>query len=103
MGLSEPGILTSRLLLLRRPPPLGRDDWGRTALHWAAFLGLTDVAQLLLSQADAYAEAERAREPDAPAIPKLTEFQVRFWRDVVLGGVRRRRAGVVAGPARVEL
>lgn len=64
-------------------PPLSslarayRDDWGRTALHWAAFLGLTDVAQLLLLRGQQWAEREAAQDSDAPAIPPLQEFQAR--------------------------
>lgn len=58
-------------------PSNSRDDMGRTALHWAAAEGLTEVArELLIAGQQQTAEmAEGAEDlPEAP--PTLVDFQV---------------------------
>ena len=41
-----------------------RDDFGRTPLHWAAASGLTDVAEVLLESATAYATAAQQQQQE---------------------------------------
>ncbi|KFM25821.1 Type-2 histone deacetylase 2 [Auxenochlorella protothecoides] len=93
-------LAASSLLLDAGAVPFERDDWGRTALHWAAFLGLTDVAQLLLLRGQQWAEREAAQDSDAPAIPPLQEFQARCGCDKAGNtalhlAARHRREGVL--------
>ncbi|KAL6778893.1 HDA10 [Auxenochlorella protothecoides x Auxenochlorella symbiontica] len=88
-------LAASSLLLDAGAVPFERDDWGRTALHWAAFLGLTDVAQLLLLRGQQWAEREAAQDSDAPAIPSLQEFQDKAGNTALHLAARHRREGVL--------
>eukprot|EP00887_Chlorella_sp_A99_P002366 scaffold10.g2366.t1 len=50
------------LLLRHGAVPYERDDTGRTALHWAACLGLTDVAEALIASGRHHAAADLERQ-----------------------------------------
>jgi ankyrin repeat protein len=69
-----------RLLVSKGVVPLERDDNGRTALHWAAALGLRAAAEALLLEGAAFAERQRAQlaavgTGDADGdIPPIHEF-----------------------------
>lgn len=87
-----------------RHPPRCRDDHGRTALHWAALLGLTDVMATLISAGEQFrseaaaaaaasaAEGPPSQEPEE-GLPALWIMQVRrglsrclFWGSAAARG-----------------
>ena len=61
-----------------------RDDQGRTGLHWAALLGLAEIARLLLDTADALlkaaeesaAQLQAGGQPLPAVLQPLLEMQV---------------------------
>ncbi|KAK2080039.1 hypothetical protein QBZ16_002435 [Prototheca wickerhamii] len=96
-------LAASSTLLDAGAVPLERDDWGRTALHWAAFLGLQDVTQLLLTAGDEFVRRERERastdanaDEGAEDIPPLAEFQDKTGNTALHLAARYRQPGTAA-------